>query len=193
MRSLAPRHTALSYRRGLEPRWAGSQPCALSVHWMNTLCWWMWGSRFEEMPRKAPRWWEVGGRTKFRTRVLALGEAGPFCGNSRVPPAARGSCVVREGPSAQVNTVGGIQPDLGLHNSPQAAVWLQSPEISSSSAWPVPGPGVNLCPQSLCGRAGRDRVSCLLQGGTWRCCAHGGEMYTFLLASGSSSTPRCNS
>ena len=57
------------------------------------------GKQVEEMPRKAPRRWEVGGRTKFRTRVVALGEAGPFCGNSRMP-AARGSCVVREGPSA---------------------------------------------------------------------------------------------
>lgn len=57
------------------------------------------GKQVEEMPGKAPRWWEVGGRAKFRTRVLALGEAGPFCGNSRVP-AARGSCVLREGQSA---------------------------------------------------------------------------------------------
>lgn len=40
------------------------------------------GKQVEEMPGKAPRWWEVGGRAKFRTRVLALGEAGPFCGTA---------------------------------------------------------------------------------------------------------------
>ena len=61
-----------------------------------------------------------------------------------------------EGQRAWGNTMGGIQPDLGLQNSPQASVWFQSPEISPSSAWPVPGSGVNLCP-----REGRTRSGVL--------------------------------
>lgn len=65
---------------------------------------------------------------------------------------------MREGQSVWGNTMGGIQPNLGLQNSPQATVWFQSPEISSGSAWPVPGPGVNLLLSSCVGE--RDEIGC---------------------------------
>lgn len=163
VRSLAPGRTVLSCRQrtGAQVGWL-SALCPVHPLDEHTLPMDV-RKQVEETPRKAPRWWEVGGRAKFGTRVLAVGEAGPCRGNGRLP-AARGSCM-SEGQRAWGNTMGGIQPDLGLQNSPQASVWFQSPEISPSSAWPVPGSGVNLCPRLLCGRAGRDRVSCLLQGG----------------------------
>lgn len=42
------------------------------------------GKQVEETPRKAPRWWEVGGRAKFGTRVLAVGTAGRLLPEVRV-------------------------------------------------------------------------------------------------------------
>lgn len=96
VRSLAPGRTVLSCRQrtGAQVGWLPAL-CPVRPLDEHTLLMDV-RKQVEETPRKAPRWWEVGSRAKFRTRVLAVGEAGPFRGNGRLP-AARGSCMSGRG------------------------------------------------------------------------------------------------